>query len=292
MNKLGIHALVWAGGWSHEECTQAIEQTAEIGYDYIEIPALDPSSIDVDFTRQRLEKANLGVSLSLGLAPEADISSEDPEKIARGEATLRDAVLLARDVGSPYVCGILYSAFTKYFHPPTRKGVENSIEVLRRVSEQAKKSDITIGLEVVNRYESNVINTAAQAVEVCKRVGTPNIKVHLDTYHMNIEENDVVSAMKETGDFLNYFHIGESHRGYLGSGSINFDDVFRGIVYSGYKGPITFESFSNVVVHKELASILGIWRNLWDDGFDLAVHAKAFMDTHLKSAHESISASA
>jgi D-psicose/D-tagatose/L-ribulose 3-epimerase len=288
MNKLGIHALVWAGGWSHDECTKAITQTAEIGYDYIEIPALNPSSIDVDFTRCQLESANLGVTLSLGLAPEADISSEDLDKIARGEAILKDAVTLARDLGSAHVCGILYSAFTKYYNPPTKKGIENSIDVLRRIGEQAQKSNITIGLEVVNRYESNVLNTAAQAVALCKRIDSPNVKVHLDTYHMNIEENDFVSAMIDTGDYLNYFHIGESHRGYLGSGSINFDHVFRGLAYSGYTGPITFESFSSAVVHKELANILGIWRNLWTDGYDLAVHAKSFMDAHLISARKSI----
>ncbi len=292
MNKLGIHALVWAGGWSHDECALAIEQTAKIGYDYIEIPALDPNSIDVDFTRKQLEKANLGVTLSLGLAPEADISSEDPDKIARGEATLQDAVALARDVGSAHVCGILHSAFTKYYHPPTQKGIENAVEVLRRIGEQAQKNGITIGLEVVNRYESNVLNTAAQAVAFCKQIDSPNVKVHLDTYHMNIEENDVMSAMIETGDYLNYFHVGESHRGYLGTGSINFDNVFRSLVYAGYTGPITFESFSSAVVNQELASILGIWRNLWSDGYDLAVHAKSFMEAQLKSARESILARA
>jgi len=291
MNKLGVHALVWAGGWSHDECIKAITQSAEIGYDYIEIAALDPGSIDVDFTRRQLEAADLGVTLSLGLAPEADISSEDPEKVARGEAVLQEAVNLARDIGSAHVCGILYSVFTKYYSPPTAKGINNSVEVLRRLGEQARASNITIGLEVVNRYESNVLNTAAQAVALCKRIDSPQVKVHLDTYHMNIEENDCATAMIETGEYLNYLHIGESHRGYLGSGSINFDDVFRGVVQSGYTGPITFESFSSAVVNEELASILGIWRNLWTDSYDLALHAKSFMDVRLKSARESISAS-
>lgn len=288
MNKLGVHALVWVGGWSQEECVQAIEKTAEIGYDYIEIPALDPRSIDVDFTRKQLEKANLEATLSLGLAPESDISSEDADKIARGEATLKEAVALARDIGSTHVCGILYSAFTKYYAPPSEKGIENSREVLRRVAEEAQKSEVTIGLEVVNRYESNVLNTAAQAVAMCQQIGAPNVKVHLDTYHMNIEENDFMSALIETGDDLGYFHVGEAHRGYLGSGSLDFDRIFRGLVYANYTGPITFESFSSTVVNQELASILGIWRNLWDDGYDLAVHAKAFMEAKLKSARETI----
>ena len=84
MNKLGLHALVWVGGWSREECETAITKTAEIGYDYIEIPALDPSTIDVNFTRSKLEQHNLGATVSLGLPIEADISSEDPDTVARG----------------------------------------------------------------------------------------------------------------------------------------------------------------------------------------------------------------
>ena len=107
MNKLGVHALVWVGGRSHEEAAKAIAQTAELGFDLIEIPALDPKSIDVDFTRKQLEKNRLGVTMSLGLDAASDISSGDPEKIARGEALLMDALRVARDIGATHVCGIL-----------------------------------------------------------------------------------------------------------------------------------------------------------------------------------------
>jgi D-psicose/D-tagatose/L-ribulose 3-epimerase len=286
MNKLGVHALVWVGGWSHEECAKAIGQTAELGFDLIEIPALDPKSIDVAFTRRTLEQNKLGVTMSLGLDAAGDISSGDPEKIKRGEALLLDALRVARDIGATHVCGILYSAFQKYFVPPTEKGIQGSIDAIRRFCAEAAKSNITIGMEVVNRYESNVLNTAAQAVEFCKRVGAPNIKVHLDTYHMHIEEADIEAAIVETGPMLGYFHIGESNRGYLGAGSLDFDRVFRGLAKAEYKGPITFESFSSAVVNQPLSGILAIWRNLWTDGRDLAGHAKDFIEAHLKAAQE------
>lgn len=286
MNKLGVHALVWVGGWSHEECAKAIEQTAGLGYDLIEIPALDPKSIDVDFTRRTLEKNKLGVTMSLGLDAASDISSGDPDKIKRGEALLMDALRVARDIGATHVCGILYSAFQKYFVPPTEKGIQGSIDAIRRFCAEAAKSNITIGMEVVNRYESNVLNTAAQAVDFCKRVGAPNIKVHLDTYHMHIEEADIEAAIVETGPMLGYFHIGESNRGYLGAGSLDFDRVFRGLAKAEYRGPITFESFSSAVVNQPLSGILAIWRNLWTDGRDLAGHAKDFIEAHLKAAQE------
>jgi D-psicose/D-tagatose/L-ribulose 3-epimerase len=286
MNKLGVHALVWEGGWSHEEAARAIGKTAELGFDLIEIPALDPSSIDVEFTRREIERAGIGVTLSLGLDAQTDISSGDPEKIRLGEARLLNVVSIARDLGATHVCGILYSAFQKYFTPPTAEGIAGAVDVLGRVCEEAAQSGMVIGLEVVNRYETNVINTAAQAVELCKRIGAPNVKVHLDCYHMNIEEADIEQAIVETGDLLGYFHTGDSHRGYLGTGSVNFEKVFRGLVRAGYQGPITFESFSSQVTGQPLTGILGIWRNLWTDGYDLCRHAKAFTEVNLKSAAE------
>jgi D-psicose/D-tagatose/L-ribulose 3-epimerase len=286
MNKLGVHALVWEKGWSHEECARAIGKTAEIGYDLIEIPALDPNSIDADFTRQQLERAGIGATCSLGLDADTDISSNDREKEKRGQARLEAALAVARDIGATHVCGILESAFQKYTVPTTAEGVKRSVEVLQRVAEVAARSNIALGLEVVNRYESNVLNTASQAVEMCKRIGAPNVKVHLDVYHMNIEESDIGQAILETGDYLGYFHTGDSHRGYMGSGSIDLAGVFRAVVKSGYAGPITFESFSSRVVGQPLEGILGIWRNLWEDSHDLAAHALMYTKVQLKAAQE------
>ncbi|UDL93602.1 sugar phosphate isomerase/epimerase [Lichenihabitans sp. PAMC28606] len=287
MNKLGVHAFVWAKGWSEEECRFAVSQSAELGYDLIELAALDPNAISVDFTRRELEKHKLGATMSLGLDADRDISSGDPEKTKRGEQRLMEAMSLARDVQATHVCGILYSAFQKYAVPPTADGVARSVEVLQRVAEKAKESNITLGLEVVNRYETNVCNTASQGVELCKRIGADNVKVHLDVYHMNIEESDIASAIIETGDYLGYFHTGDSHRGYMGSGSIDLAGVFRALVRANYQGPITFESFSSKVVGQPLEGILGIWRNLWDDSRDLAAHAKMYTDAQIKAAHES-----
>ncbi|MBE7182864.1 MAG: sugar phosphate isomerase/epimerase [Methylobacterium mesophilicum] len=286
MNKLGVHALVWEAGWSHEECARAIRKTAEVGYDFIEAPALDPSLIDPDFTRRQLEQAGIGINFSLGLDFESDISSGDPEKRKRGRKKLEDAIAVCRDCGGSIIGGILYSAFGKYDRPPTADGIEQSAETLRAVAATAAQSDITLVLEVVNRYETNICNTAAQGVEMAKRVGAPNVKVHLDVYHMNIEESDIGAAIVETGDYLGYFHTGDSHRGYMGSGSIDLAGVFRALVRANYQGPITFESFSSRVVGQPLEGILGIWRNLWDDGHDLAAHALIYTRAQLKAAQE------
>lgn len=284
MNRLGVHALCWTGGWTEAEARLAIEGTARLGYDLIEIPALDPSAIDAASTVRLLEEHGLGVTVSLGLGPDTDITSADQSIARRGEAHLKTVVSLARDLGSTHVCGVIYSAMQKYIQPATKAGIEQSASILRRICEQADASGMRVGLEVVNRYETNVMNTAAEGVAFCKMVGMPNAFVHLDTYHMNIEESDVERAIAETGDYLGYFHIGESHRGYLGSGSIDFRKIFRGLQQAGYGGPITFESFSSEVVSPQLTGVLGIWRNLWSDGEDLCRHARDYMLANLKAA--------
>lgn len=286
MNRLGVHALVWEAGWSHAECARAIARTAEVGYDFIEAPALDPSLIDVDYTRRQLEAAGIGVNYSMGLDAETDISSGDPEKAARGKARLEEALAVARDTGATHLCGIIHSAFQKNAAPTTPAGVAMAVEVLQQVAETAARSGITLGLEVVNRYESNVLNTASQAVEMIRRIGAPNVGAQLDVYHMNIEESDPAQAIVDTGRDIAYFHTGDSHRGYMGSGSVDLQSVFRALARVGYAGPITFESFSSRVVGQPLEGILGIWRNLWEDSADLASHALLYTRAQIKAAQE------
>lgn len=286
MNKLGVHAFVWEHGWSREQATRAINKTAEAGFDFIEASSMDPSTFDPPFTVKQLEAAGIGIAFSFGLGFESDISSTDPEKEKRGKALLLEQIALCRDCGGKSIAGILYSGFGKYYVQPTPDGIARSVAILREVAEVAAKSDIDLCLEVVNRYETNILNTAAQGVEMCKRIDAPNVKVHLDVYHMNIEESDIPSAIIDAAPHLGYFHTGDSHRGYLGSGSIDLQAVFRAIVRAKYEGPITFESFSSRVVGQPLEGILGIWRNLWEDGFDLATHALMYTKAQLKAAQE------
>ena len=115
-------------------------------------------------------------------------------------------------------------------------------------------------------------------------IGADNVLIHLDTYHMNIEEDDLVRPVREVGDRLGYVHIGENHRGYLGSGHIDFTGFFHALADIGYPGPITFESFSSAVVAPGLSNDLAIWRNLWTDGGAIALHARQFAESQLEAA--------
>jgi D-psicose/D-tagatose/L-ribulose 3-epimerase len=283
MNQIGVHAAVWAGGWSAAESRHAISQSKAAGYDYIELMMFNPAAIDVPLTRDLLVEAGLGVTSSLGLGWHNDLSSDDAAVVARGESLLTDVIAANAALGSKYVVGVIYSALGKYMAPATAQGRANCIAALGRLAQRAADVGITLGLEVVNRYETNLFNTAAQALELVAEIGATNVGVHLDTYHMNIEEDDFDEPVRLCGDKLVYVHIGESHRGYLGSGNVDFGTFFRALRESGYAGPIAFESFSSAIVSPDVSNTLGVWRNLWTDNSDLARHAKAFMDRQLSS---------
>lgn len=280
-NKLGVHGLVWAGGWSEPEARHAIEGAKSAGYDLVEVLLMDPLRVDARMTRRLLDEYEMEATASFGLTMDTDVSSEDPERVRAGRHRLEDGYRVARDIGVSYLGGVLYGALGKYDHPVSERGRGNSVSAVQMLCDLAAESDIRIGLEVVNRYESNVLNTARQAVDYVKTVDRENLVIHLDTYHMNIEEADNYSAVCEAGRYLGYVHVGENQRGYLGSGHVDFAGLFRGLAAIDYAGPITFESFSSRVVMPELSYTLAVWRDLWDDGFDLACAARSFIETQL-----------
>ncbi|RCV47878.1 sugar phosphate isomerase/epimerase family protein [Marinitenerispora sediminis] len=283
-NPLGVHALVWVGDWSPESARYAVEQTAAAGFDLIEIPLLDPSAVDPELTRKLLDRHGLAAGTSLGLSADTDVSSTDPDVVARGRRVLADALAVTRDIGSGYFGGVIFSALRKYGAPLEERGRANAVETIAWLAERAKASGITIGLEIVNRYETNVLNTTEQALAFRAEVGADNVVLHLDTYHMNIEEPDFAEPVRQAGGHLGYVHVGESHRGYLGQGTIDFPAFFAALTAAGYTGPITFESFSSAVVHPSLSNDLAVWRNLWSDGADLARHARRFITDGLTQA--------
>ena len=285
-NPLGVHALVWTGGWSPDEAEVAISSTAAAGFDIIEIPALDPARIDISDTAARLRAHGLAAAISLGLAPESDINSEDADRIALGRRTLLDALAVARGLQASYVGGVIFSAMTKYSGPTTDQARRNSASVIRELAQEAARDDITIGLEFVNRYESNLLNTVQQTLDYMDLVDEPNLVVHADVYHMNIEENGFRAPLLLCADRLGYVHIGESNRGYLGQGTIDFDEAFGALADIDYTGPMTFESFSSAVVDPQLSTTLAVWRNLWSDGMDLATHARDFIASGMERARQ------
>ncbi len=273
----GGHALVWSGDWSPEGARTAISGAARSGYDYIEIALLDPWKVDVDLTRDLLQEFDLRAHASLGLSTHTDVTSTDAQRISEGDALLRKATDVLSAIGGTELCGVLYCALGKYPGPASYQNRLNSIQAIQRLADYAADKGININLEVVNRYETNIINTGLEGLAFLDEVNRENAYLHLDTYHMNIEEDGMEKSVLAAKDRLGYVHIGESHRGYLGTGNVDFDTFFTALQKINYQGPITFESFSSEVVDENLSNTLCVWRNLWEDSDDLARSALSFM---------------
>ncbi len=294
MDKLGIHAFVWTGSSLEKDLEAATLRAKECGYSLIEFPRLDPRKFSVASFAKRLRELEMKVAVTMGLSPDADVSSEDPAVVKRGEAALDEAVAVTRDLGGTKLGGIIYSAHAKYRSMPTRKGWENSAGVLGRVAERAKTAGVALELELVNRFETNLLNTTAQGLAFIRDTGSDNVFLHLDTFHMNIEEADPAMAIQMAGKKLGYFHVGESNRGYLGSGTNDFAAIFDALVAIGYDDYVTFESFSSEVVDRDLSITCAIWRNPWGDGDNvkLAKHARGFIEAKLAEARRKARAAA
>jgi D-psicose/D-tagatose/L-ribulose 3-epimerase len=283
-NDIGIHALVWVGDTGPASVDLAVEQTVASGYGLLEFSLHDSLNLDRAKTRDVLASNGIKTACSRGLARDADISSDDPQVVKRGAALLQESLQLTHDIGGTVLTGALYSAFGKASQPLTSTGRANVVAVLKDLAAEAAPLGVDLGLEICNRYETNVVNTARDCLRLADDIGADNVMIHLDTYHMNIEEKDLASPVIEVGDRLGYVHIGENDRGYLGSGHIDFAAFFAALADIDYRGPVTFESFSSAVVAPGLSIDLAIWRNLWDDGADLAGHAYRFIHDGLRDA--------
>jgi D-psicose/D-tagatose/L-ribulose 3-epimerase len=283
-NPIGVHSLVWDAHWDERGARSAITRSKDAGFDLIEILLLDPARVDVAATRALLDEYDLAAVGAVGLSPATDVSSEDDELVAAGERLMHDALSVGIDLGITHFGGVLYGALTKHPAPVSVRGRANSVAAVARLCDQAAAADVRVALEVVNRYESNLLNTAQQAMAYLTEVGSSNLYVELDSYHMNIEEGGIFEAIALCGDRLGYVQVGESHRGYPGTGNVDFAEFFRGLHAAGYDGPITFETFSAASGPPELHSTLSIWRNVWSDPADLARHAHHFIQSGLASA--------
>lgn len=284
MRRLGIHSFVWTGGQTQEGLETALRKSAEHGYRTIEFAYLRPERFNLDKLATLAQSLDVEIGVTMGLPLDKDVSSEDAATVKAGEAMLADALRAVRDIGGNKLGGILYSAHTKYNRQPTRKGWDNSVAAIGRSADIARDLGVDLVLEVVNRFETNLLNTTAQGLKFISETGSSHVRLHLDTFHMNIEEANPAAAIRLAGDKLGYFHIGESNRGYLGDGVINFDLIFDALLDIDYKRDIVFESFSTAVVDEGLSLACAIWRDTWTENDPLAAHAKAYIDLKLAEA--------
>lgn len=288
MNPFGIHAMVLVRDWDEAGAEAAIRTAAEIGYDLVEVPLFDPGSTNLERSRDLLRQHGLRSAVSLGLTAETDISSDDPSVSRAGVARLLSIVDATAFLGGTTVAGVIGSAWQKYRAPSTPKGYANAVAGIKEVAQAARQKGVALAVEVVNRFESNLLNTAAQALRFCDAVGEDNVGIHLDTFHMHIEEPDMAIAILSCGSRLAYFHVNENHRGYIDTGSIDFPAVFRALVQAKYEGVISFEAFSSNTANPAVAANAAVWRQVYDDGADVGRQALRYLRAGMASAETAL----
>jgi D-psicose/D-tagatose/L-ribulose 3-epimerase len=271
--KLGIHAYAWCSQWSNETLN-LIDRTKNLGLDFIEIPLMVLEAFDAAAIKERLQKVNLGAVTSTVLLGDTDITSEDADIRAKGVDYLKACVKATSNIGAQNFSGVVYSQFVKpVIQRPTEQTWKYSADCLREAARFAKKNGVNIGIEPVNRYETYLINTCDQALKLKEMIGEDNIKIHLDTYHMNIEEKSYYDATMKAGKDLIHYHLCENDRGIPGTGLVNWDEIFKALAEMDYQGNAALESFVDVTDNMNT----WVWRQLAPDGDTLLREGVAFI---------------
>ncbi|WP_417837723.1 sugar phosphate isomerase/epimerase family protein [Thalassospira tepidiphila] len=283
-SKLGVHSLVFTDDWTEVNARVASETAARIGFDVIEALIFDPATLDVPMTGKVVRDAGLELRLGMALTPENDISSTDSVVAAKGETTVARCLEIASELGVSAVSGITYAAFNSYSTTYTQLQKEQVIGALRRLDQRAGELGVRLGLEPVNRYESYMVNTIDQAGDIIRASESKNLFIHLDTFHMNIEEADVAGAVTRNGDLIGYVHLADNHRGRIGAGTYDFTTLLRALAQVNYEGDFTVESFSQSTLSADMAGGLSLWRNAWSDVEEAATEALDFMRTNITAA--------
>ena len=255
MKGFGIHSSIWTMDWTPAAAEHAVAEAIRNGFDFVEIALLKPTKVDTAHSRKLFEDAGIQAVCSLGL-PEGAWPSRDPEA---GAAFLKTAIDATADMGALALSGVIYGGIgERSGHPPTATEYDNVARCLETAAAHARTRGIDLGIEAINRYETHLINTGAQAVEMVERVGAENMFVHLDTYHMNIEEKGVALGILAAREHLRYIHLSESDRGTPGKGNIPWDEIYGALAAIGFNGGLAMESFMNMP--PELAWGLSVWR--------------------------------
>jgi D-psicose/D-tagatose/L-ribulose 3-epimerase len=254
MNKLGLHSLVYTADWNPRTADHVFARAAAYGYDLVELLMFDPATTDTALTARVAQQHGVGIVAS---------------------------ICGTRDMGATMLGGPTFSAVHRYTQAPSALARDRVVDAYGRLADKATTAGVRVGLEALNRYESNFINTVGQAAAIVREVGSPALFVHADLFHMNIEEGDLATAVEDVADVLGYVHVADSNRGPLGGGNINWPSFFAALARIDYRGPITFESFSPAVLGDDFANLVALWRNPWTDPDEIASGAIGFLRAQL-----------
>lgn len=259
--KLGIHAYEWCSTWSNDTLN-IIDKVKSLDLDFIEIPLMRLDLFDPLAVKHRLDSLEVTTSTVL-LTDSVDITSFEEVNRKNGVQYLKDCVKASAQAGAKTFSGVIYSKYLKEAKcMPSEQEWEFSAASLKEVAKYAADFGVSIGLEPVTRYESYLLNTSEQAVKLTEMIDEQNVFVHLDSYHMNVEEKHFYSAIKAAGSKLAYFHMCENDRGIVGTGHVDWDGIFRAFKEIGFDGYLGFEGFVDCTDNMST----WVWRKLAPDG--------------------------
>jgi len=249
-HRIGIISMFYARPFGREHLP-LFARIKAAGCDFIELLVPEPGELDLDETRRALADHGLGVELAARVNLSRDLASPEAAAHEAGVRYLIDCLRAAEALGARIVGGPLYGAplvFAGRAPAPVgederRRRIDAVVAGLRRAGAAAAQTGVVFAIEALNRFETDIANTTAHALALAQAVGSPAVGVMLDTFHMNMEDPSIPDAIRRAGPRLAHFQANENHRGFVGSGHIDWPEVARALLDVGYSGPITLEPF-------------------------------------------------
>ncbi len=258
--QFGASTWLWTSPFDGRDVS-LLRKIASLGFDFVEIPVEDPTAVDGNAIRDALRDTGLSAVVCAAVAGDRDLSSADPAKVQLAVSYLTECFALARDWGSTLVAGPLYAPVGKAHLPDAAARTaewQRSVANLRTVAGIAADHGVRLALEPINRFETDMVNTAADARRLVDDIGRDDVGISLDSFHMNIEEVDFRGALATAGDRLFHLQVSDSHRGVPGEGNSDWVGLREGLRRIGYDGRVSIESFSPD--GSSLADAVCIWR--------------------------------
>jgi D-psicose/D-tagatose/L-ribulose 3-epimerase len=269
--KYGIYYSYWEHEWS-AKFGPYIEKVATLGFDVLEVAAHHINEYsDAELADIKKRAQDNGIVLTAGIGPSKtrNLSSPDASIREAGKEFFKQTLTNVAKLGIQTIGGALHSYWPVDYTKPVDKAGDRArgVEGINGIADFANDLGVNLCIEVLNRFENHVLNTAAEGVAFVKDVGKPNVKVMLDTFHMNIEEDSLGAAIRTAGPLLGHFHTGENNRRVPGKGRIPWHEVGVALRDIGYAGSVVMEPF--VKTGGTIGSDIKVGRDL-SDGADVA----------------------
>ncbi len=278
--RFGANTFIWRSPFSTKTDLDLIDKIKEIGFDLLEVAVEYPELIDLNILKSALQNKGMQAIMCGVFGPERNLSSLVVEERANAENYMKWMIDAAAKVGNGLVIGPMYSAVGKSrLEDPADREREWQLAVsgLKAMCKYAAEREVRLAFEPLNRFETDMINIANQGLELIADVGEPNLGLHLDTFHMHLEEKNSASAIRKAGDRVFHVHACENDRGVPGTGQVAWDDIFTALKEINYQGDVSIESFTPEV--KSIARAVCIWRTIAPSQNAIAREGLAFLKT-------------